>query len=156
MTLQKENIEKLRALLAEGPRRIVIVSHTNPDGDAIGSSLAWAEMLEAEGHSVTCIVPNRYPYFLNWMPRIREVVIFKDRPEEATRAVAEAELLFCLDFNALSRLEILSDTIAANTSAHRILVDHHLAPAEDFEIAFSHPEASSTCFLVYALSLIHI
>lgn len=151
MTLQKENIEKLRALLAEGPRRIVIVSHTNPDGDAIGSSLAWAEMLEAEGHSVTCIVPNRYPYFLNWMPRIREVVIFKDRPEEATRTVAEAELLFCLDFNALSRLEILSDTIAANTSAHRILVDHHLAPAEDFEIAFSHPEASSTCFLVYAL-----
>lgn len=151
MTLQKENIEKLRALLDEAPRRIVIVSHTNPDGDAIGSSLAWAEALRASGHTVTCIVPNRFPYFLNWMPSVREVVIFKDRPDEAREAVAAAEILCCLDFNALSRLEILSDTIAANTSAHRILIDHHLAPAEDFEIAFSHPEASSTCFLVYAL-----
>lgn len=151
MNIQTELIEQLCGLLTQGPRRIVIVSHTNPDGDAIGSSLAWAEALEQAGHTVTCIVPNRYPYFLNWMPRIREVVIFKDRPEEAQRAVGEAELLFCLDFNALPRLEILSDTIAANTAAHRILIDHHLSPTEGFELAFSYPEASSTCFLIYLL-----
>ena len=151
MELNKESVEQLRALLTAAPRRIVIVSHTNPDGDAVGSSLAWAEALGQQGHAVTCIVPNRYPYFLNWMPDLQRVVVFKDRPDEARQAIAEAELLFCLDFNAVSRLEILSDTIEANTSARRILIDHHLSPVEPFDVQFSHPEASSTCFVVYAL-----
>ena len=150
MNLQRESVEQLRELLT-APRRVVIVSHTNPDGDAVGSSLAWAAALEQQGHTVTCIVPNRYPYFLNWMPHMERVVIFKDRPDEARQAIADAELLCCLDFNAVSRLEILSDTIAANTSARRILIDHHLSPVEPFDVQFSHPEASSTCFVVYAL-----
>ncbi len=151
MELQKENIEQLRALLAERPQRIVIVSHTNPDGDAIGSSLAWAEVLRGMGHTVHCIVPNRYPYFLNWMPGIKELIIFKDTPEEALQRVEEAEIIFCLDFNDLSRLEILTDTLNRNTSARRILIDHHLSPAEGYDLYFSHPDASSTCFLVYAM-----
>ena len=151
MELQKEHIEALRAMLTTTPQRIVVVSHTNPDGDAVGSSLAWAAALRTLGHEVHCLVPNRYPYFLNWMPQIKEVVIFKDQPEEAKQLLAEADLLFCLDFNDLSRLEILSDTIAANTHMRRVLIDHHLSPAEGYEIVFSHPDSSSTCFLVYSL-----
>ena len=130
----------------------MVVSHTNPDGDAVGSSLAWAEVLRSLGHEVLCIVPNKYPYFLDWMPGIDEVVIFKNDAEgRARQAVEAADVIFCLDFNAISRLENLSETIAANTTACRVLIDHHLQPDTGFDIAFSHPESSSTCYLVYRL-----
>ncbi|MBR3845975.1 MAG: DHH family phosphoesterase [Alistipes sp.] len=150
MELNKEHIEQLRTLLAE-PQQIVIVSHTNPDGDAVGSSMAWAEALRSMGHTVHCVVPNRYPYFLNWMPQIKDVLIFKDQPEAAKAAIDAADLIFCLDFNDVSRLEILTDTLATNTTARRVLIDHHLSPAEGFDLTFSHPDSSSTCFLVYSI-----
>ena len=146
MELSKERIESLRELLAPANRKIVIVAHTNPDGDAVGSSLAWAEVLRGMGHEVTCIVPNKYPYFLDWMPGIGQVVVFKnDTAGDAVRAIAEA------DFNAVSRLEILSDTIEANTTARRVLIDHHLSPDGHFDLSFSYPDSSSTCFLVYSI-----
>ena len=132
------------------PQNIVILSHTNPDGDAIGSSLAWGEALRKKGHKVTCIVPNKYPYYLDWMAGISELVIFKtDSEGRAIKAVAEADMLFCLDFHTLSRLdEPLSRVIAQNSSAKRVLIDHHLNPSESFDVMFSHPEASSTSYLV--------
>ena len=150
MELNKEHIEQLRTLLAE-PQQIVIVSHTNPDGDAVGSSMAWAEALRSMGHTVHCVVPNRYPYFLNWMPQIKDVLIFKDQPEAAKAAIDAADLIFCLDFNDVSRLEILTDTLATNTTVRRVLIDHHLSPAEGFDLTFSYPDSSSTCFLVYSI-----
>ena len=152
MELSEKHIVSLRELLARPRLRIVIVSHTNPDGDAVGSSLAWAEVLRSLGHEVLCVVPNKYPYFLDWMPGIDEVVVFKtDAEGRARQAIEAADVIFCLDFNAVSRLEILSETIAANTTARRVLIDHHLQPDEGFDIAFSHPESSSTCYLVYRL-----
>ena len=152
MNLSETQIGALREILARPQREIVIVSHTNPDGDAVGSSLAWREMLVRTGHRVTCIVPNKYPYFLDWMNGIGEVVVFKQDAEgRAVQAVERADLIFCLDFNAISRLEILSDTIAANTTAQRVLIDHHLAPGPGFDLAFSYPDASSTCYVVYRL-----
>ena len=129
MELSEKHIVSLRELLARPRLRIVIVSHTNPDGDAVGSSLAWAEVLRSLGHEVLCVVPNKYPYFLDWMPGIDEVVIFKtDAEGRARQAVEQADVIFCLDFNAISRLEILSETIAANTAARRGLFDHPLPP----------------------------
>ena len=152
MELSHKQIESLKEMLAQPRLRIVILSHTNPDGDAVGSSLAWAEVLRARGHEVTCVVPNKYPYFLDWMPGIEEVVVFKtDTEGRAVKAIAEADVLFCLDLHAVSRLELLSETIGANTTARRVLIDHHLQPDEGFDIVFSHPESSSTCFLVYCL-----
>ena len=152
MELSHKQIESLKEMLAQPRLRIVILSHTNPDGDAVGSSLAWAEVLRVRGHEVTCVVPNKFPYFLDWMPGIDEVVVFKtDTEGRAVKAIAEADVLFCLDFNAVSRLEILSETIQGNTTARRVLIDHHLQPDEGFDIVFSHPESSSTCFLVYCL-----
>ena len=152
MKITEEQITKLRDLLAQPGRNIVIVAHTNPDGDAVGSSLAWAAILRNMGHSVTCVVPNKYPYFLDWMPGIEEVVIFKtDTERRAERAIEAADTIFCLDFNAVSRLEILSETIERNTSAVRVLIDHHLATAPGFDLMFSYPEESSTCFVVYSI-----
>ena len=141
----------LRGLVECGPRNVVVLSHTNPDGDAIGSSLAWAEALRAKGHSVTCIVPNRFPYYLEWMTGVEEMVIFKDdKQQRAAKAVREAELIFCLDFHSLQRLDApLSELIATNTTAKRVLIDHHLNPPQEFDVMFSHPEASSTSYLIY-------
>ncbi len=154
MTIEKQELERLRTLIEEPERNIVIVSHTNPDGDAVGSSLAWRDLLCSLGlgHRVTCIVPNKYPYFLDWMPGINSVRIFKyDESGETRRAVEEAHLIFCLDFNAISRLEKLSEAIESNTTAKRILIDHHLAPTAGFDVSISQPQSSSTCFLVYEL-----
>jgi len=152
MKLSTDQVDRLRQMLSPQGLRAAIVSHTNPDGDAVGSSLAWAGALRALGHEATCIVPNKYPYFLDWMPGIEEVVVFRNDTEgRAARALAEADLIFCLDFNAVSRLEILSDTLSANTSARRILIDHHLSPDEGFDLMFSYPGASSTCYIMYRL-----
>ena len=152
MKLSTDQVDRLRQMLSTPGLRAAIVSHTNPDGDAVGSSLAWAGALLALGHEATCIVPNKYPYFLDWMPGIEEVVVFRSDTEgRAARALAEADLIFCLDFNAVSRLEILSDTLSANTSARRILIDHHLSPDEGFDLMFSYPGASSTCYIMYRL-----
>ncbi len=79
------------------------------------------------------------------------MVFRNDTEGRAARALAEADLIFCLDFNAVSRLEILSDTLSANTSARRILIDHHLSPDEGFDLMFSYPGASSTCYIMYRL-----
>ena len=152
MNISQTNIDLLRELLSKPSQKIVVLSHTNPDGDAVGSSIAWGEALRRLGHTVTCVVPNKYPYYLDWMTGISDVVIFKTDSEGRTAAaVAEADIIFCLDFHSLSRLDALGDMIAANTTAKRVLIDHHLDPSEQFDIMFSHPESSSTCYLVYKI-----
>ena len=148
MQIARAKIDELRDMLAT-PQRVVILSHTNPDGDAIGSSLALAEILRKEGHSVTSILPNRYPYYLEFMPAINSVVIFKnDRLEEAKEALKRADIIMCLDFHTMSRLDQLGELIDENQTAKRVLIDHHLDPVEDFDLMISYPEASSTCYLV--------
>lgn len=148
MQIARAKIDELRDMLAT-PQRVVILSHTNPDGDAIGSSLALAEILRKEGHTVTSILPNRYPYYLEFMPAINSVVIFKnDRQEEAKEALKRADIIMCLDFHTMSRLDQLGELIDENQTARRVLIDHHLDPVEDFDLMISYPEASSTCYLV--------
>ena len=96
MQIGSNKIAELSKMLAE-PQSIVILSHTNPDGDAIGSSLAWAEHLRKLGHKVTCILPNRYPYYLEFMPGIQDIVIFKsDKEGRAAAAVKGADLSYVL------------------------------------------------------------
>ena len=152
MVISQSNIEQLQALLEKPAQRVVILSHTNPDGDAIGSSIAWAEALRRIGHSATCIVPNRFPYYLEWMSGCDKLLIFKNDDQGiACKAIAEADIIFSLDFHSLSRLDSLGAAIAQNTTAKRVLIDHHLNPSEPFDIMFSYPEASSTSYLVFRL-----
>lgn len=150
MNIDSPSIEQFKSLFAE-PRKVVIVSHTNPDGDAIGSSLALAEVLQAQGHEAVCIVPNRFPYYLEWIPRAKQMLIYRFDAEQAQAAIDSADVIICADMNNLSRLEDLSKAIAANTTAKRVLIDHHLNPEEGFDVVVSHPESSSTAFLVYSL-----
>lgn len=149
MMIDKSKIEAFRALIAE-PKNIVIVSHTNPDGDAIGSSLAMAGALKAQGHEVTCVVPNRFPYYLEWIPRSKDIIIYRfDNEHRTEQALACADIIICADMSALSRLENLSAVIASNRTAKRVLVDHHLNPEDGFDVVFSYPESSSASFVVY-------
>lgn len=151
MHIGNDKIEELSNLL-QTPQRIVILSHTNPDGDAIGSSLAWAEILRKQGHRVDCIVPNKYPYYLDFMPNCQSIINYKNDTEgRASEAVRSADIIFCLDFHTMSRLEGLGDLIDENQRARRVLIDHHLNPVEDFDIMISYSEASSTCYLVALL-----
>ena len=151
MQIARSKIEQLRDYI-EQPQRVVILSQTNPDGDAIGSSLAWAEVLKRHGHEVTCILPNKFPYYLDFMPGCGDMVIYKNDTEcRAAAAVRSADLIFCLDFHTMSRLDGLGDLIDENQHAKRILIDHHLNPVEDFDLMISYPEASSTCYMVALL-----
>lgn len=131
---------------------VLVLSHYNPDGDALGASIAWARVLEGMGHSVMCVVPNKFPYFLDWMPGIERIRIFTEHGDEIRAAAAEADLVCCLDFNNISRLEGLSEAIEANTKAQKLLIDHHLDPPEGyFDLVFSYPHASSTSYIVFKL-----
>lgn len=146
-------VEELKAMLSGGVKRCAVVSHTNPDGDAIGSSLAWAHVLRVLGHEATCLVPNKYPYFLDWMPGIGDVVINKETPEKAAEIVRQADIIFCLDFNRVDRLESLSDVIESNVDAKKVLIDHHLDPPADYyDLLFSDTKSCSTSYLVYKIA----
>lgn len=152
MDFKQENIDALRLLIESGKRKIIIVSHTNPDGDALGSSLAWARFMECKGHDVTCVVPNKYPYFLDWMPGLNKIKIFKDDSSgKIAKEIAAADIFFCMDFNMVSRLEGLGEAIMSNQNAKKVLIDHHLEPETGYDIKFSKPHSSSTAFLVYKL-----
>ncbi len=152
MQIAANELARLREIVESKPaQNIVVVAHTNPDGDALGSTLAWSRVLRDLGHTVTCIAPNRYPYFMEWMEGVKEYVIYKNDPEVAERAIEESDIIFCLDFNTTSRLEALGAVIEANTTAKRVLIDHHLSPDPTFDATFSHPEESSACFVTYSL-----
>lgn len=146
-------IETLKGYLSGPPKNIAILAHTNPDGDAIGSSLAWAAVMRSLGHSVRCLVPNRYPGFLSWMPGIEHVIIAKEANEKAVEAIDGADIIFFLDFNRIDRLENLSRHIIDNRKAVRILIDHHLdPPVEEYSLVFSDSASCSTSYLVYRIT----
>jgi phosphoesterase RecJ-like protein len=152
MTISSYKINRLREMLAGGPKNVLIVSHYNPDGDALGASIAWATMLEALGHRTMCVVPNNFPHFLEWMPGVERIRVYSRHGAEVKEAAAGADVICCLDFNNPSRLEGLTAAIEANTRAKRLLIDHHLAPPEEyFDLAFSYTDASSTSYIVYKL-----
>lgn len=151
MKLDLEKIEAFKELLSK-PKKVVILSHTNPDGDAIGSSLALSQVLKQCGHSVHCILPNRFPYYLKWMPCCDELIIHsQDKIGIAQSVIEAADVVICADMSSLSRLEALTEIIAANTKAKRVLIDHHLSPSDEFDLLFSFPESSSTAYLVYEI-----
>ena len=124
------DLASLKKLLAQ-PQKIVITTHHKPDGDAMGSSLGLYNYLIQQGHHARVITPTDYPDFLAWLPGNGEVLIYTDNIAESTRLVADAELIFCLDFNTLSRINELGELVRAS-SAVKVMIDHHLEP-EDFD-----------------------
>ncbi|WGQ12590.1 DHH family phosphoesterase [Pedobacter gandavensis] len=124
------SVPELKSLLAT-PQKIVITTHHKPDGDAMGSSLGLYAYLIQKGHHVTVITPTDYPYFLHWLPNNCDVIIYTEQQEKSAQLVAEAALIFCLDFNTLSRINELGELVRAS-NAYKLMIDHHLDP-EDFD-----------------------
>lgn len=143
-----QNIEQFKSLLSI-PKDIVITSHRNPDGDAIGSSLALYLYLIKHGHTVDIIFPSEYPDFVAWMPDAEKITIYDIDPERAEMLVQKADIIFCLDFNSLDRIDKLGELIAALQKVTLVMIDHHLYPDIQADYQISEPSASSTCELIY-------
>jgi bifunctional oligoribonuclease and PAP phosphatase NrnA len=143
-----QSVKQIFPLLAE-PRRVVITTHQKPDGDAMGSSLGLYNFLIQLGHRVTVISPTNWASFLNWMPGTKNVLDYERHTDEADKAIADAEWIFCLDFNTLGRTKKMEDKLS-NSTAQRILIDHHQEPqADKFAYGESDTSKSSTCEMVY-------
>ncbi len=130
-------------------RNIVIVSHSNPDGDAVGSSLALYNYFLLKNHEVNVIVPNNFPDYLAWMKGSKNILIYNSKKNACKHLIENADVIFCLDFNALNRVDKLEEPLRKAT-AKKVLIDHHLQPELDsFDHAFSEIKVSSTAELIY-------
>jgi phosphoesterase RecJ-like protein len=141
------NIKELQALLSEA-KKIVITTHHKPDGDAMGSSLGLYHFLLALGHQVHVVTPSDYPYFLHWLPGNSEVIDFQIQEARAKELVAEADVIICSDFNALSRIGSLGDLVRSS-AAKKVMIDHHLDPEGFEDYTYWDVRACAAAELVY-------
>jgi bifunctional oligoribonuclease and PAP phosphatase NrnA len=133
------------------PRKVLIITHFKPDADALGSSLGLARYLKKAKHSVTVITPSDYPEFLTWMPGNSEVVIFnKDKTKDFERQINGSDLIFCLDFSSLNRINELGELVG-KSPAKKVLIDHHLEPENFADFVQWDSTAASTAELVYRM-----
>jgi phosphoesterase RecJ-like protein len=141
-------IEQFYPILNQ-PFKAVITAHQKPDGDAMGSTLGLYHFLKQLGHEVTVVSPTNWAAFLNWMPAVDQVIDFEANKKEASQIVADADYVFCLDFNILHRTKHLEPVIR-DSKALKILIDHHQQPdIPSFAYGISDVKMSSTCEMVY-------
>jgi bifunctional oligoribonuclease and PAP phosphatase NrnA len=129
------------------PQNIVILSHRNPDGDAIGSCLGWKMYLMAKGHKADVILPSEYPLNFAWMPYADEVIIYDLKPDRAKELIEVATVICCLDFNALDRIDKMADWVRSS-KAFKIMIDHHIDPEPFVDAMISQDGAAATSELI--------
>lgn len=144
--LNPDQIFELKRIL-QRPKKIVIVPHKNPDGDAIGSNLGLSQVLKKLGHEVQIISPNDFPKFLKWLPEAKKVFNAEFNPKGAEIAFSKADVIFMLDFNEPSRTGKLEDLIN-KSNAIKVLIDHHQFP-QTFDFTYSDTEMPATCQMVW-------
>ena len=137
-------------LLDKLQQKIVITTHHKPDADALGSSLGLYHFLNQIGVSSTVITPTDYGDFLKWLPGENTVINFEEQELKSTEMIAEADFVFCLDFNSLKRINKMGDLVRAS-SAKKVLIDHHLEPENFADFGLWTTKASSTCELVFLM-----
>lgn len=156
---QETDLQELKNTLST-PKRISIVSHRNPDGDAMGSSLGLLHALKQLNHEVTFVSPNEFPDFLAWLPKANETVIFEKDTDKAKHILSHSDLIFTLDFNALHRTGDVMGSYLETLSVTMALIDHHELPDNYAKYLFSDTSYGSTCQMVYdfinALELNHL
>jgi bifunctional oligoribonuclease and PAP phosphatase NrnA len=145
--LNLQHLKKVKEYLAN-PSRIVIVMHKSPDGDAVGSSLGLSHYLSRYSKKVDVITPDSFPDFLYWMRGTKKIINCKKNLSEAEHCIRSADIIFCLDFNSLSRIEDLGNVIK-KSEAVKIMIDHHPQPEDFADLAFHDTAASSTAELVF-------
>jgi len=146
----KKNIEQFSRVIDSG-KKIAIVPHVNPDGDAVGSCIGMQRILTNMGKDAQVIIPNDFPDFLSWMKGCDEVVDFEKKPELASQIIDQADTLCVLDFNDVSRTEDMSKCLSA-FEGKTIMIDHHPNPQTKCDVMISYPEVSSTCELLFRVA----
>ena len=148
--VDKGKIYKLKEIIDESAQ-IVIVSHEMPDGDAIGSALGlYHYLMPFSKQSIQVIVPNAFPEFLKWLPDAKDIFVFDTNHEMASQMVDEADLILCLDFNAVKRVGKMAPALVASRAC-KVLIDHHLEPEIFGSLVISQPELSSTSELLFRI-----
>lgn len=143
-------VERIAKFLSAEPK-VVITAHRGPDGDAIGSSLGWKQILNNNGIEATVVVPDAFPDFLKWMPGADDILVFDMDVEKSQKAIDDSDLIFCLDFNSPARLGNLQSAIIS-AAKPMVVIDHHQEP-EDFASGYYiDSTASSTAELIYRLA----
>ena len=145
--MNKADILDLKKILSN-PKKVVIVPHKNPDGDAMGSTLGLCNYLKKLGHSAMVIAPNDYPEFLKWIPGTKDVLIHEENTSVAEAHISQADLIFTLDFNALHRCGTMEIPIE-NSAAIKVMIDHHQQPDDYATYVYSDVSICSTCEMVY-------
>jgi bifunctional oligoribonuclease and PAP phosphatase NrnA len=148
-----ENLQEFKQLIAQ-PKNVVIVMHFKPDADALGSSLGLAGFLKSKGHQVKVIAPSDYPEFLFWMPGQSDILVVDKKSSEKLNAakglIAKADVIFCLDFSALNRIDALEEPVR-NAQAIKVNIDHHLAPENFASFSKWTVQSASTAGLIFEL-----
>ena len=148
--IHEELIQKAKKYIEKGDS-FVIITHTAPDGDALGSSLGLYHFLNAFGKdNVSVVVPNDFPSFYKWMPGAEDIVIHERYPDFAERLIQDADVIFCLDFNEPNRIDKLASTVVA-ADGRKVMIDHHPYPSDFCRVVISYPEISSASELVFRL-----
>ncbi|KAA5825091.1 bifunctional oligoribonuclease/PAP phosphatase NrnA [Algibacter amylolyticus] len=145
--MKTQDITCIKQLLSSA-KKIVIVPHKNPDGDAIGSTLGLYHYLVKGNHDVTVITPNDYPHFLKWIPGNESILKHDTQKEVCEDLIKNADIIFTLDFNAFHRTGQM-ETVLTNSKALKIMIDHHQAPDDYATYTYSDVSMSSTCEMVY-------
>lgn len=145
--MNNNDSKAVQELLAS-PKEVVIVTHKNPDGDAVGSSLALYHYLKQYGHRVCVITPNDFPEFLKWMPAAETILKFDMQTEQALQKIEAAQVIFTLDFNSLSRADDMKPHLEASEAIF-IMIDHHQQPEAYATYTYSDPAMGSTCEMIY-------
>ena len=145
MTIQ--DIQAVQELLAT-PKKIAIIPHRGPDGDAMGSTLALYHFLLKNNHQPVVMAPNEFPDFLAWLPGSETVEVYEKEREKCTTILNDAELVFTLDFNALHRTGEM-ETVLKTLTVPFIMIDHHQKPDDYAAVMYSDTQFGSTCEMIY-------
>ena len=140
-------LEALKEELAK-PKHIVITTHHKPDGDALGSSLAIYHWSKAKNHHVSVVVPSDFPTFFDWMPGRDVIRIYPNDKPANDLLIQDADLVFCLDFNGLSRIHMMEDVVR-QAKGKKIMIDHHLEPEGFDDYRHWDSQAAASAQLVY-------
>ncbi|MEZ4882755.1 MAG: bifunctional oligoribonuclease/PAP phosphatase NrnA [Flavobacteriaceae bacterium] len=146
--MDKETTKIVEALLSS-PKKIVIVGHKNPDGDAVGSCLGLSFFLKSLGHNTTVVMPNDFPDFLKWLPGCEEIIIYEKEVQKTDEIFDNADLIFTLDFNSLDRVGGELQAVLENAPAKFVMIDHHQQPADYAVATYSDVKMSSTSEMIY-------
>ena len=129
---------------------ILITSHKSADGDSVGCSLGLLHFIEKLGKKAVVCHPDKAPDFLFWLDT-SPIVLMTDNPQKVNEAFEEADLIFCLDYNATNRVGPDMQILLESASCKKVMIDHHLNPEDFPSISVSDTDASSTSQLIVEL-----